>query len=280
LEDPVKKRKIFVSVAPVAHVGGHIPAGAKNPLSPEEIARDVINCAKAGASMVHLHVRDTKGIQVSSLKTFSKTLDLIRQESDIIIQGSTGGVSTLSLEQRCVSVSEPRTQVASLNMGSTNLGEGVYVNTLPDIRFWAKKMEENAVVPELEIFDMGMLGSIDKLTSEKLLKRPLNYNLCIGFEGAFEGKAKNLFYFSDALPADAHWSMIHENMEDLSLLAAAAGFGAGGVRVGFEDSFYYSPGKVASSNAELVERLVSLLCLMGFEIATVKETKKILGVRK
>lgn len=276
----MKQRKIVIAVAPVAHVGSHIPEGARNPLSPEEIARDVIACAKAGASMVHLHVRDTKGIQVKSLKTFSRTLDLIRAESDIIVQGSTGGVSTLSLEDRCVSVTEPRTQAASLNMGSTNFGEGVYVNTLPDIRFWAGKMAENAVVPELEVFDMGMIGSVRQLAEEGVLKGPLNYNLCLGFEGALEGSAKNIFYFSDALPKGAGWSMIHENMTDMSLLAAAAAFGAGGVRVGFEDSFYYSPGKAASSNAELVERLVALVRLMGFEPATVRETKKALGVKK
>jgi 3-keto-5-aminohexanoate cleavage enzyme len=276
----MKTRKIIIAVAPVAHVGSPIPPGAKNPLSPEEIAREVLACAKAGASLVHLHVRDTKGIQVSSLKMYAKTLDLIRAESDIIIQGSTGGVSTLSLEDRCVSVTEPRTQMGSLNMGSTNFGESVYVNTLPDIRFWAGKMTKHDVVPELEIFDMGMLGSIEKLCSEKVLKKPLNYNLCLGFEGAFEGKARNIFYFSDALPPGSHWSMIHENMEDMSLLAAAVGFGAGGVRVGFEDSFYYARGKVASSNVELVERLVKIVRLMGCEPATVREANKVLGILK
>lgn len=276
----MKKRKISIAVAPVAHVGSKIPEGAKNPLSPEEIAEDVIACAEAGASLVHLHVRDPKGIQVSSLKTFSRTLDLIRKHTDIIIQGSTGGVSTLSLEERCVSVKEPRTQIASLNMESTNFGEGVYVNTLPDIRYWAKTMDEQKVVPELEVFDMGMIGSIKQLKQEGILKNPLNFNLCLGFEGALLGEAANIFYFSSAIPQESHWSLIHENMEDMSLLLAAVGFGASGVRVGFEDSFFSSPGKVAQSNAELVKKLVGLVKGIGYEIATIKETKKLLGIIK
>jgi len=276
----MKARKIIIAVAPVAHVGSSIPSGAKNPLSPEEVAQDVLNCARAGASVVHLHVRDSKGNQVANLKNYVKTLDLIRAESDIIIQGSTGGVSTLSLEDRCVSVAEPRSQMGSLNMGSTNFGETVYVNSLSDIRFWAEKMAQNRVVPELVIFDLGMLGTAEKLWAEGVLKKPLSYTLVLGVEGAFEASAENIFYFRDSLPAGAVWGVIHDNMKDMSLLAAALGFGAGAVRVGFEDSFFYAPGKVAESNAELVERLAALVRHMGFEPATVKEAKKILKILK
>ena len=119
------KRKIVVTVAPVCHVGKPVPEGSKNPLTPEEIAADVVACAEAGASMVHLHVRDLTGEQTFDMTQFSRTLDLIRQKSDIVIQGSTGGLSTLSLEDRSVCLSEPRVEVASLNMGSVNFGESV-----------------------------------------------------------------------------------------------------------------------------------------------------------
>jgi len=118
-----------------------IPAECNNPLSPDEIAEDVTNYAKAGAGMVHLHVRDQIGEQTFDLSVFRKTLDRIISKSDIIIQDSTGGISTLSLEERCVCLDESRVEVASLNMGSVNFGETVYINTLPDIRFWARKMK-------------------------------------------------------------------------------------------------------------------------------------------
>ncbi len=130
--EPIKNRKIIVAVAPV---GKDLETPSMNPLTPEEVAREVIDCTRAGASFVHLHVRDDNGNQTEELTHFSRTLDLIRKESDIIIQGSTGGLSELSLQERCVALNDRRVEVASLNMGSVNFGEDVYINRLPDIRF-------------------------------------------------------------------------------------------------------------------------------------------------
>ena len=149
-----RSRKIIVAVAPV---GTDITPPSMNPLTPREVADEVVACAEAGAGMVHLHVRDSQGNQTEDISDFSKTLDFIRESSDIIIQGSTGGLTSLSLEERCVSVTDPRVEVASLNMGSVNFGEDVYVNRLPDIRYWARRMEESGVAPEMEIFEMGMI---------------------------------------------------------------------------------------------------------------------------
>ena len=280
LKNNALKKKVIVAVAPVAHIDHPIPRGTRNPLTPEEIAQDVVSCWKEGASMVHLHVRDRTGKQVADLTTYSETLDLIRKESDILIQGSTGGVSSLSLEERCVSVDEPRTQVASLNMGSTNLGEGVYINTLPDIRFWARKMRERQVVPELEIFSLGMIESVLKLKQEGVLQDPLNFNLCVGFDGALPAKVIHLFHFVSSLPYGSHWSLIHEGMRDMSLLLTAITLGASGVRVGFEDGCYLTPERPAQTNVELVRHLVTLLRGIGFEPATVEETRNLLGVEK
>jgi 3-keto-5-aminohexanoate cleavage enzyme len=96
-----KHRKIIVAVAPV---GTDIKPPSVNPLTPEQVADTVIECTKAGASMVHLHVRDSRGNQTEDITDFSTTIDLIRQSSDIIIQGSTGGLTSLSLEERCVAL--------------------------------------------------------------------------------------------------------------------------------------------------------------------------------
>ena len=112
-----KPRKIIIAVAPV---GRSTQPPAVNPLTPKQVADEVIRCARAGAGMVHLHVRDAKGAQTEEIGVYSETLDRIRNSSDIVIQGSTGGLSTLSLEQRCVALNDPRTEVASLNMGSMN----------------------------------------------------------------------------------------------------------------------------------------------------------------
>lgn len=113
-------RKIIVTVAPVCHVGKEIPDDVKNPLTPEEIAEDTINCYKAGACEVHLHTRDLQGNPTFELDVFRQTIGLIRKETDMIVQGSTGGLSTLTLAERCVSLDVPEVEVASLNMGSVN----------------------------------------------------------------------------------------------------------------------------------------------------------------
>jgi len=270
-------RKIIVAVAPV---GRSVEPPAKNPLTPKEVAAQVVGCAKAGASMVHLHVRDKEGKQTEKLQDFSRTLGLIREKSDIMIQGSTGGLTTLSLEERCVSLNDPRVQVASLNMGSVNFGEDVYINRMSDIRYWAKRMEETRVIPELEVFDVGMMPAVRQLVQEGLLKPPCHFNFCLGFHWALPADPKSLFFMTSFLKENEEWGMIHDGMNDMSLLATAIGMGARAIRVGFEDSVFYAPGKRAITNPELVEKAVSLVRQMGYEPASPKEAREKLAIPK
>jgi 3-keto-5-aminohexanoate cleavage enzyme len=272
-----KNRKIIVAVAPV---GKDIQPPSMNPLTPEEVAREIIDCARAGASFVHLHVRDDQGNQTEDLTQFSRTLDLIRETSDIIIQGSTGGLSALSLEERCVALNDPRVEVASLNMGSVNFSEDVYINRLPDIRYWARRMEETNVIPELEIFEAGMLTAVAQLVAEKVLKPPFTYGFPLGFHYALPADPNSLFFLKSSLPVQAPWGVVHESMQDFSLLAAAIGMGAAAVRVGFEDSVFYAPGKAVATNAELVEKIVSLIHQIGYEVATASEARDLLGLKQ
>lgn len=197
-------RKIVVAVAPVSH---HVGTSPQGPVSPEEVAAEVIACANAGAGLVHLHVRDRKGRQTEALSIFSETIDLIRASSNIVIQGSTGGLSSLSLEQRCGALNKPWVETASLTT-------------------W------------------------DRSTSATTL-----------------------------LPADIHWGIVHAGMQDFGLLATAVGMGASMVRVGFEDSPCYAPGKTAATNAQLVEKIVSLVRMLGCEAAGPEEARAILGLQ-
>lgn len=277
MRDTIQNRKIIVAVAPV---GKDIEPPSINPLTPEEVAREVIDCTRAGASFVHLHVRDDKGSQTEDLTQFSRTLDLIRESSDIIIQGSTGGLSELSLEARCVALNDPRVEVASLNMGSVNFSEDVYINRLPDIRYWARRMEEADVIPELEIFEAGMLTAVTKLLEEKVLKPPFTFGFPLGFRYALPAVPNSLFFLTSSLPANAAWGVVHESMQDFSLLATAIGMGAAAIRVGFEDSVYYAPGKAAATNVELVEKIVSLIHQIGYEVATPAEARELLGLKE
>ena len=271
------RQKIIISVAPV---GKNISAPSHNPLTPVEVAQEVIGCTRAGASMVHLHVRNQEGYPTEDLTAFSKTIDLIRRESDIVIQGSTGGLTNLSLEERCVCLNDPRVEIASLNMGSVNFGEAVYVNTLPDIRFWASRMRETDVIPELEIFEAGMVQVVQKLVEEGSLSPPFDYNFCLGVHWAIPADPRSLGFLKSLLPEGARWGVLHDKMNDLSLLAIASGAGASVVRVGFEDSVYYAPGHAATKNVELVEKLVALIRSIGFEAATPDEARRALKVKK
>ena len=272
-------RKIIVTVAPVCHVGKEIPAECKNPLTPEEITEDVVNCYKAGACQVHLHTRDLQGNPTFELDVFSKTIHMIREQApDIIVQGSTGGLSSLSLEQRCVSLNVPEVEIASLNMGSVNFGETVYVNTNPDLRYWAQRQKDADVVPEMELFDLSHVECCTRLADEGVIRRPLHYNFCVG-PGAssnLSATGRNLALLNALAEPGSSWGINHDSMKDFSILACAIGMGANAVRVGFEDSFYYAPGKRAHTNAELVERLVELIRLMGCEPATPAEAREML----
>lgn len=275
----MQRKKIIIAVAPVAHMEKKVPSQITNPVDPVILAKETIACWNAGASLAHLHVRDETGKQVGDLGVFSHTIDMIRAESDIIIQGSTGGVSTLSLEDRSKSVNEPRVQMASLNMGSTNFGDGVYINTWDDIRYWALKMKRFDVIPELEIFDLSMIDTILALAEEGILDQPLHFNFSLGFKGALPATADNLFRLKQALPPGSSWSLLHEGMEDFSLLGVAIGCGASAIRVGYEDGFTIRPGHYAT-NAELVSHAATLIRAMGHEVATVEEAHSMLQITK
>ncbi len=270
-----QRRKIIIAVAPV---GKEDPLIDGNPSRPDEVARAAVDCSRAGASMVHLHVRDADGLQTADLKMFSRTLDLIRKESDIIIQGSTGAIEDLSLEERCVAVDDPRVEVASLNMGSANFKETVYINTLPDIRYWARRMRQNKVVPELEIFEAGMIAASLRLIREEAITTPYYFNVCLGFHHALPAEPTSLYFVKSMLPPDSTWGVVHTGMNDLSLLAAAIGMGASIVRVGFEDSPFYAPGEAAPNNAKLVENLAGMIRHMGCDPASPEEARRILSV--
>lgn len=272
------KRKIILAVAPVSL---SVPKGANNPVSPVAVAQDVVRCALAGASIVHLHVRDEAGEQTEDLHFFDKTLRAIRNCLDIVIQGSTGGLTTLSLAQRCVSVTHSLTQSASLNIGSVNFGESVYVNTLPDIRYWCERMKEHTVTAELEVFDLSMVRIGKKLLEDGLVHHA-QFNICLGFEWALPGTWRALAAMVQEIEhiEGASFGLIHHQMEDMTLLAAAVGMGANMIRVGYEDSAWLEPGVIAPTNESLVKKAASLIRAMGCEVATPTDTRKMLYIPK
>lgn len=268
-----KKRPIIISLAPI---GEWQAAGVKSPCPAKEVAREVQECEARGAALVHLHVRDENGAATTDMRVFNETAAEIRSHSSLILQGSTGGVEGLSAADRCVVLQNDAVETASLNMGSTNFFNGVYVNSPDDIRYWADRMNQRNIVPELELFSLSMIPASILLREEGLLKPPLRFSLCMGIPGAIPLDPRFVCMAAQLIPADAVWGIMLHGRTEPGLVAAALSLGASWVRVGYEDSPYDVSGRTAASNAELVQGLREYLELQGYQIADAAKARELL----
>ncbi len=260
-------RKVIISLAPVE---------AGKPVDKEALVEDVVKCAKAGAAMCHLHCRRADGALTSDISEMADTFERIAQKTDLIIQASTGGISDMTIEQRCKPLDYWRVESASLNGGTTNLGEAVYINSFDDIRYCAKAVYEKEIIPEIEVFDIGMIYNIRMTQKQVPYREPILYNLVFGHQGGMPANIECLTAFRAAVPASAKWGVTHYARDNWDFLAAAIGMGAAVVRIGFEDSHYLAPEKQASYNCELVEKLSALIRAMDLEVATPEEARTII----
>ncbi len=274
--------KLLITVAPCIppYAVAALPSGSQPPLdlSPEGIAAEVVRAANAGANVVHLHVWDERGQPTQDLGAFRRTLALIRQGCDIVIEGSTGGVNTLTPAQRCVSL-QTDIEMASLNPGSVNYDRGVYVNSPEDIAFWAQEMHRRRIKPDAAIFEAGMIANTLALVERGWIDPPLLFSFVLGQPGAMPASPKNLLFLSESIPEGSHWAVAGHGGAGLPMSTLAMVMG-GHARAGFEDNPYYRPGERATSNAQLIERLVRLARELGREIASPVEARRMLGLSK
>jgi 3-keto-5-aminohexanoate cleavage enzyme len=186
----------------------------------------------------------------------------------------------MSIKQRCNPLAYQYVESASLNGGSTNLGEAVYVNSFDDIRFCADACIKRDIVPEIEVFDIGMLNNIHIIRQEKTLREPVLFNLVFGHRGGLPATIEALTAFRSFVPADALWGVTHFGRDNWTFLAAAIAMGATVVRIGFEDSRWLTEGSEADNNLQLVEKLALIIRSMGLETATADEAREIINARK
>jgi 3-keto-5-aminohexanoate cleavage enzyme len=267
--------RLIITVAPCvppAHFGD-IPG---LDLTPEAIADEVLRAYNAGATLAHLHVLDEQGYPTYDLAAFRRTLDLIRERCDIILEGSTGGVSTLSPAERCVSL-QTDVKLASLNPGSVNYDAGVYVNSPNDIDYWVKEMHARGIKPDIAIFETGMIANAMRYAEQGLIAKPYLFNFVLGQVGALPATAKNLLHLAESIPPGSMWGVLGHGGHDLWASSMAILMG-GHARAGFEDNVFYRPGELAQSNAQLVERVVRIAEEVGRPIASVAETRELLGL--
>ena len=247
-------------------------------LSPEGIADEVVRAYNGGANIVHLHVWDERGQPTTELWAFERTLRLVRERCDIVIEGSTGGVNELSAAERSVSL-QADIEMASLNPGSVNYDKGVYVNSPDDIAYWAQEMHRRRIKPDIAIFEVGMIANSLALAEKGWIEPPFLFSFVLGQQGALPATPKNLLFLSETIPSGSYWCAVGHGGHDLHLSALAMNMG-GHVRAGFEDNPYYRPGELAKSNAQLIERLVRLANEVGRNIATPAEAREMLGLAR
>jgi 3-keto-5-aminohexanoate cleavage enzyme len=250
------------------------------PITPAEIVHSAIECWQAGASIVHIHVRDSDtGLGTQDVEIFKQVVEPLRDKTDLILCLTTSGIpgKNLPIEERLAPL-ELNPELASFDAGSINLGDSVFINSPEFLERAAAEMHNRGVKPELEIFDLGMLITCLRMLDEKKLDPPAHFQLVLGTPWGAPASPKSLLNLHDHIPAAATWSVIGIGKGHLPMSMMALTMG-GHIRVGMEDNIYYSKGVLAKSNAEFVARIVRMSLAYGREIAAPDETRKILKLK-
>ena len=260
---------------------GNVPTKKMNPnlpVTPEEIARDVKDCADAGACMFHVHARDEMGSPSLDQKIFKKIVRKIKSKApEVIIQLSTGARAGKDWEDRALPV-RLLPEMGSFTTGSNNLPGIVYENSPQFIEFLAQVFKETGVKPEIEVFEPGMINNALFLVKKGLLASPLHFDFVLGAPGSMPGSIKNLLFLSESIPDGSTWTVAGIGKNEIPLANAAILMG-GHVRVGLEDNLYLPDGSL-SSNPALVETIVRIAREVGRQIASPDEARQILGLPK
>lgn len=249
------------------------------PYTPDEIATEAVKCREAGAAMVHVHGRLNDGTPTQSREIFSKILEGIRAQSDILVQFSTGGAVGMGVEER-IEALDLCPDMATLTTGTVNFGEDIFANDLNTIRTIAKRLQDLQITPEIEIFDTGMVDTaLRLLNKEGLLDAPLHFDFVLGVPGGMGASARNLEFLVEMLPEGSTWSVAGIGRHELPLAYQAVEMG-GHVRVGLEDNVYLSKGVLAKGSWELVEKVAEYAREQGRPLATPSDASKLLGTKR
>ena len=263
------------------------------PITPEEVANSAIEAAKAGASVAHVHVRDPEtGKGSRDKKLFKEAVDRIRDnKTDIVINLTAGmggdwvpdqknmampgdGTDMIGPDERLEHVELCKPEICSLDCGTLNFGvndHSIYISTLPILRKMAELTQSWGVKPELEVFDLGHIRLAKQLISEKLVNEPPMFQICLGIPWGADQSVDTMKVMKDHLPQNAFWSGFGISRMQIPMATAAVAMG-GNVRVGLEDNLYLSKG-VLATNAQLVEKIVKIITLMGGRVLSPEETR-------
>jgi uncharacterized protein (DUF849 family) len=277
------------------------------PVTPDEIADAAIGAAKAGAAIVHLHAREPKdGRPTQDPKMFLRFLPKIKAASDVVINLTTGGAPTMTIEDRLQPALQLKPEVASLNMGSMNFGlyemiprvkewkydwekpylagsdDRIFKNTFKDIAHILESCSNNETRFEIECYDIGHLYTAAHFLDRGLVKPPLFIQSVFGIRGGIGPHPEDVLHMrrtADRLFGDQYqWSVLGGGRNQMYIATQSAVMG-GNVRVGLEDSLWIGKGQLAKTNTDQVAKIRRILEELGLEIATPDEARRILKLK-
>jgi uncharacterized protein (DUF849 family) len=289
-------RKVMIACA----VTGSADTPGKNPavpVTPAQIAQSAIDAAKAGAAIVHIHVRDPQTTKPSmDVAHYREVVQRIRDSgTDVVINLTTGpgarfapgaedplkvgpGTNLKTAAQRVQHVVELKPEICSLDMGSMNMGQYVFVNTPSILENMAVAIRDAGIVPELEVFETGHLLLAKRMIETGHIKGPGMFQICLGISWAQPATSEAMTYMRNLLPKESPWFAFGISLHQFPMAAQAVLLG-GHVRVGLEDNIYLGRGQLAPSNAALVEKAAKIVEILGDHVATPAEARQMLGTR-
>jgi uncharacterized protein (DUF849 family) len=302
-----KRNKVIITCAVTGSI--HTPTMSPHlPVTPDEIARDSIAAAEAGAAIIHLHARDPKdGKPTPSPEVFMEFLPRIKQNCDAVVNITTGGGHGMTLDERLAAPRRASPEMTSLNMGSMNFGlypmlerykefnhpwerthlensrDFIFRNTFKDIEYVLHELgEKHGTRFEFECYDVGHLYTLAHFLDRKLVKPPLFVQTIFGILGGIGPHPEDVAHMrrtANRLFGDQYqWSVLAAGRHQMPILTMAATMGAN-VRVGLEDSLWLGPGQLAKSNADQVRKIRTIIESLGGEIATAAEARAMLGLK-
>ncbi len=277
-----KSNKVIISAA---LTGAMTPKSScpNLPVTAEEIAADAVACAKAGASVVHIHVRNEQYQFTMETQYFADAVEAIRtackrENIDLLVNLTTSNGPGTD-EIRLAHLEALRPEMCSYDAGTLNWGEVIFENSPVFLKKLGQKTQELDIKPEIEIFDASMIGNAVRLIKGGYLKEPCHFQFIMGVPGGLDGTIDSLNFMLPKLPAGSTWSISGIGKCHMPMMLAGLAAGCDGLRVGLEDNIMLAKGLLAT-NEQLVARAAALIRLSGREVATPAEAREILGITR